>query len=416
MNSTNWNEPHWYSWIRKIIEVPEDVPMFLSDGSKQGICVPVRTWPIWRSEPLKTKVRAFLKRRWLPPESKLQEAAREILLDEVFGSPQDLGPWLLQLTHWHQSQSWKLESLTDFDIQRADAMDATTVSTQIRYSRLNTTPQLNLHLADRSPFLMLLPFAMCIKIPVISFQYFLQINSRFAFNSIRSANHPFADDLISYLYEILFIQQKVAISLLNYLKLAAEVASEKQGNALMNGEIEAIIGADSVFPYLKASIEKTLIFTGLIFSITGLDSKTTHGKKLNKLKERIANTAGSTPYGALLLEFLEPENFGEINNFRTGILHKRGISDLQPHNYVGVDPKNLPFIRIYQILHEQHTKNTVALICSLALLTDNLASADLPAFSKEELFLQLERPMREVSLIVASAVQELSVEYTTSTE
>ncbi len=60
---------------------------------------------------------------------------------------------------------------------------------------------------------------MVVKIPITSFAHYLDMHFEFAVNSIRKANHPEADDIISYLYELLNIQQKIAISLHEYLRL-----------------------------------------------------------------------------------------------------------------------------------------------------------------------------------------------------
>jgi hypothetical protein len=48
---------------------------------------------------------------------------------------------------------------------------------------------LNLNLGKRVPFVCILSHPMIIKIPIISFQYYLDIHSAFAFNSIRKAEH-----------------------------------------------------------------------------------------------------------------------------------------------------------------------------------------------------------------------------------
>jgi hypothetical protein len=61
-----------------------------------------------------------------------------------------------------------------------------------------------------------------------------------------------------------------------------------------------------------------------------------------------------------------------MNSFRSGILHKRGISDLQPHNFIGKSIKETPWMRIFEVLHDYHVKNTVLLVAIFALLTDDL--------------------------------------------
>jgi hypothetical protein len=381
--------------------------MFLGEGKiARGIFVRVRTWTIWNAQPFHLKLLALLKLRWRPPLSQLQDVAQSILMDEVFGTPKDLGPWLFDLTHWHQSQSWSLDSLNPQDSIRADALDALTVLTQIRLSNVKSEPTQNLELAERTPLLMALPYPMAVKIPVISFQHFLQINSRFAFNSIRSANHPNAEDLVAYLYELLFIQQKIATALNDFLRLAAYAGVQKEASSLLNAEVDAIMGADLVFSYLKASLEKIVALTGLIYGITNLDSQKTHSKKLNILTNRISTSAKETPYGVFLLEFLTPKNLEELNQYRTGLLHKKGIADLQPHNYVGVKPGELPFAKIFNVLHEQHAKNTSMLLCALALLTDELVSRDPPSLDLQASLRRFEEPLQGIAALVASALQQ----------
>jgi hypothetical protein len=110
------------------------------------------------------------------------------------------------------------------------------------------------------------------------------------------------------------------------------------------------------------------------------------------------------------LEFLTSKNLEELNNYRTGLLHKKGIADLQPHNYVGVKPEDLPIAKIYHVLHEQHAKNTAMLLCALALLTDELVSADPPTLDQEAFLSQFEEPLRGIAAIIATALQQDSAE------
>lgn len=66
-------------------------------------------------------------------------------------------------------------------------------------------------------------------------------------------------------------------------------------------------------------------------------------------------------------------------------MHKRGISDLQPHNYVDKDPLSIPLMKVFSVIHEQHAKNTAALIGALAVLTDKLVELDHPIESIEDI-------------------------------
>ncbi|MFO1438746.1 MAG: hypothetical protein U1F81_10575 [Verrucomicrobiaceae bacterium] len=330
---------------------------------------------------------SLLRFRWQPSQEELQNAAREVLYAEVFGEMMDLGPWLLEITRWHQSQTWEINELTEADKKRAEALDALSVLTRIRLGEGDAIPTLNLELARRAPQLMTLPYAMCVKVPVVSFRRFLDINARFAFNSIRKSKHPNGDELISYLYEIIFLQQKLATALHEFMRFVALFGSKKSKDALLiNAEMDAIMKADLIFSYLKASLEKTVALTGLIYGASNLDSKKNHASRMKALLEAAPDDIESTPYGALLREFLKSENLEELNSYRSGLLHKRGVADLQPHNYVGREAANLPFRKIFDLLHEQHTKNTCVLLSALALLTDRLVILDPPEVTPQTIF------------------------------
>src|SRR5437016_4934506 len=46
---------------------------------------------LWRDYRLRTKLRYLLARKWVPSEEQLVRAARETLLNDYFGTPDDLG-------------------------------------------------------------------------------------------------------------------------------------------------------------------------------------------------------------------------------------------------------------------------------------------------------------------------------------
>jgi hypothetical protein len=147
--------------------------------------------------------------------------------------------------------------------------------------------------------------------------------------------------------------------------------------------------ADLVFAYLKSSIEKTMVLLGLIYSISDLDSKKTHKAKLAALKSGLPTELENLHYFKFIMEFISSENLDQLNTYRSGLFHKRGISDLQPHNYVGERAEDLPLKKIFEILHEQHVKNTGVLVSTLALLTDDLVKRDPPDLTPNELFKQI---------------------------
>jgi hypothetical protein len=220
---------------------------------------------------------------------------------------------------------------------------------------------------------------MVIKMPVVSLWHYLDLHSEYAFNAIRKANHPHSDDLISYLYDILYIQQKIAISLHDFIRTTEHAETKKKDSLLMLAEVDAIRYGDLVFTYLKASIEKTVVLLGLTHGIKNLENKKTHSAKLSALLIGMPPSVTQQAYWEFVYEFIKPEKLEELNNYRTGLLHKKGTSKLQPHQYVGTKGAATPLVEIFSILLEQHAKNTAVLLGVLAILTDELVKRDPPS-------------------------------------
>ena len=82
---------------------------------------------------------------------------------------------------------------------------------------------------------------------------------------------------------------------------------------LIKAELSAIIGAETIFSYLKASIEKTMVVLGLIYGIKNLDSKKTHKAKLEALDKGIPENAKKQFYYSFIMEFIKSENLDELN-------------------------------------------------------------------------------------------------------
>lgn len=191
------------------------------------------------------------------------------------------------------------------------------------------------------------------------------------------------------------------------MRVVALYGSKKaEGDLLLNAEIDTIMKADLVFSYLKASLEKTVALTGLVYGVTNIDSKKNHASRMKSLADAMPEGIESTPYGAFLLEFLKSENLEELNSYRSGLLHKKGIADLQPHNYVGHGIAKLPFGKIFALLHEQHAKNTGVLMSALALLTDQLVMLDPKKVSPEVISVQFSDALTTLSKFIVKILEE----------
>jgi hypothetical protein len=332
---------------------------------------------IWERESNKTKISALLKLNWSPTESLVKEMAKEVFKGEVFGSDQDYGEEIGELMVWHNSRDWDLSYLTEDDKLKAKSLTSMTITTRLRYYK-ETSDLLPLHLMDYAPHMCGLIKPMVVKIPVVSIQHFLEVDVAYSFNSIRKAQHPETNGIISYFYDLLFLQQKIAISLYEFIRLTAYAEEKKKEALLINAEVNAIMQADLVISYLKASVEKTVVLIGLIHSITNLDSKKTHKAKIEALIKELPKKVTDQFYWNFIHEFIKSENLEQLNNYRTGLMHKKGISDLQPHNYVGQTAGELPLKKVFQFIHEQHSKNTAIILGALAILTDDLVTRDFP--------------------------------------
>ena len=101
-----------------------------------------------------------------------------------------------------------------------------------------TSPSLNLRLVLRQPIIIPIVFPVVAKTPVRSIQYFVDVHSRFAFNSIRKSEHKYADDIVSYLYEVLILNQKTANKLHNIARLIDDVRNGKGEAILLKSELK----------------------------------------------------------------------------------------------------------------------------------------------------------------------------------
>lgn len=316
--------------------------------------------------------------RWQPAMEEIQSAARATLVD---GTPSDFATHLFALTNANSYVRWDLSSLTNGDKERLDGLSAMTMNTGRIFRRSRFSPALGLALRDRWPGICGLSYPMMLVFPVTGLRHYLKLHADCAFASIRASAHPRAEELIAFLYELLVLQQKSALSLLTYVDRMATAESKDDGSFFPPETSEAIMAADTVGAYLKATVEKTLAFAALAHCVDGLDDRGTHSKRMARFARGLDERGvGDTYYKDFLMEAFAAKNLTDINNLRTGVLHKKGFRDLQPHAYVGTSKDSHPFSRVFGLLHAQHARNTAALVVALALLCDELMkAADVPS-------------------------------------
>lgn len=375
------------TWLHRINKEEESIIVSLADREKLNSDTPIVVLPvgqIWKRESLLVKRKSIFRLKYKPTESVMSSLARDTWMEELFGTSEDFGEPLFDLMVWHFSREWDLDKLTEEDIVRVDALVAINALNRKRYWDV-WSPNLNLRLAQKVPWIGSLIFGVVAKIPIISIQYFVDVNSRYAFNEIRKSGHQYSSELISSLYDILFLQQKIAVCLHAYIRSMDIARREKQKSLFIKDEVDLIINAESIISYLKASIEKMLILIGYIFGNPSIDSKKTHIAKINTLKNIIPESVKINIYYKFVEELISTKNLELLNKYRTAILHKRGIANLLPHKFYANSNSKDTFGPLFKDLHEQHSKNSIILISALALLTDELVKLDRPRFNLSDL-------------------------------
>ena len=186
----------------------EQVFMLSEEGKKGAMMAIVQVDGIWEKESFRNKIKSIVTLNWNPSKEILYPIIKKTFMDEVFGQENDYGEELFKLGVWHHAQPWDLTSLTDFDTARIEGLNSLSVMVRLSH-REGTSYLLNLNLGERAPQMCFLVYPMIVKIPVISLQYFIDIDSAFAFNEIRKSGHPQSDNIISYLYDTILIQQKI---------------------------------------------------------------------------------------------------------------------------------------------------------------------------------------------------------------
>lgn len=373
--------------LEKILNRTDDYIVSLASPENIKQDCPVVNVPmiqLWNHDTAINKVKAFLRLKYKPDQELIQHIAYEIFLKEFFGSKDDLAKPLLDLMIWHQNRKWSLLNLEKSDSGKADALEAMTILSRKRY-REYVSPNLNLRLIHRQPIIGPLVFPVVAKIPVRSIQYFIDTHSRYAFDRIRRSKHKYSDEIISYFYEVLILNQKTANKLHSIIKLIDDVKKKNNESIMLRSEIDAISEIDLIIMYLKASVEKMTSLVGYTFGITKLEDKKEHNKRISSLIDQIPEQVKLQPYYKFFIEHISSSQLEKMNNFRTGILHKKGIAKNQPQEFYASKDGYKSLVEMFDFLFEQHCKNSTIVIAVSSLLTDELVKLDKPTFELSEI-------------------------------
>jgi hypothetical protein len=345
----------WF--LRSYFRCPKDWPVSLGRSLQPGVpFAVVHPAAVWKKEPLRKKIGALLHRRWEPGQEQLWENAAEILMTHIFGTAEDYGDRLLELAGWFYKKDWQLDRLTREDRKKVNSIDIFTGFTRSRYIERHYS-LLSLRLVKREPRVAELIFPMVLKAPVISLRYFVDIHYGHTFNAIRKADHPQADGLIVILYELAFIQQKIAQAFHKYIWLLVQGRMDNEKKLLNVPTGDALHEIDTVIANLKVSIEKIAVFAGLIFDLPHIGDE-------QSLVMEVALLQRSLPAGVLagfqwraIADLIGPESLEELYSYRSVWVNRNGMEVFAP-------------------LREKFAQNSLALLCALSLLDERLTLPD----------------------------------------
>jgi hypothetical protein len=338
---------------------------------------------LWAKERWTKRVLSCIKFKYTPSSGLSEQIGTARTVESFYGDKDDYGEVLLYLNAWSYSKHWDYIELTSKDQERISAISGLNLRTILDLCPRRKILQLKLY--KKAPFICMLLSPIMPVIPVLTIRHYVSIDFGFAVNSIRKSKINNQDVIIDFLYEIMFLQQKTSLTMLSLFERIFFAEQHKKDAALINAEINGIMYADLIITYLKATIEKTIALVGHIFNINDIETKKDHGRRMAALRNGLPESHLQQYYVDFMLTHFSSENIDDINKYRTGLLHKRGIAELQPHNYVNKDPNKSPLKRVIELLHLQHTKNSACIIGALAMLTDKIVESNEPNISLSEL-------------------------------
>lgn len=310
-------------------------------------------------------------------EDEISRIAISHMIHEIFGGRPDFGDLLIILNRNKETLGWNVEDFTPDQAAKTKALAYQGEVTRNLFAGRNFKPPINLELGKAVPHLRYLLWAMSPKVLVRSVRFFVDINPYYTFGKVAKSGHPNAQELINYLYEIVNVQQKTAHKIYDFVSHASKSIAERKneaGTVFLKDDLDAVSQAESAIAYFKASVEKIMALVGATHGIHNLSSRKKHSQRLSLLKRKLEECqVADTEYKELMLMFFSEDHLKDLNEYRTQILHSRGRAQFQPHTFANKkEASELPFSEILAFLLSYHQKISIALICALAMLTDEL--------------------------------------------
>lgn len=386
-------------WWKIRFRDPQDLIVVLGKLAENGSLAVLYHYSIWKELTFIQKIKATFSEEWPPKEFDHSTMAHEVFLDEVFGGRGIVPLLLFDIAQQRETLHTEFNFLTESDLDKARGINASAHMLFRKYKPIHSNPRFDIEIGDDHFFQELL-INISSKFPIYNIRYFLHVNVFFAFDEIRRLKIDKDDELIDALYDLLYIQQKISSSLFECVNMMAKIQSDKvnqKNTYLIYEQIKLGKELESIIVMQKATIEKMIALLSLVYSSQANNEVKRNDSRLKKLDQNIPEEWKNSEYYKFLFDHLKREGYADLEELRTKILHWVGDERLQPHYYSKrTSEENLHFnLEIYGEVMKFHHLNTLALISSLALITDKLMSLE-----SEEMFKK--RRMETTELFINS--------------
>jgi hypothetical protein len=378
----NW---FFYFLIKLIRKIPRQFTWHFQENLREfDEIIYISSFKIWKSESNKIKLKSILRLNWKPSNDLVMVEAISKLFAKYYGEPNDFSFPIYEVDFWHQKRKERnYPFLTENDKEELLGLESVSILLEIRLNTRENSNVFSLNLFNRHPEICILTLPLVLKLPVRSIKNCIIIDHAYAFNQIRKSELKFNNEIISSLSDLLLTQQKIAFELRELQQLINK-PSNNEKLSLLYSDLDAVRCFDLLVVYLKATIEKAMYLLGYIFDISNLEGKKEQKKRLKSLKDEIPQLFKDQFYLEFVFEQLSSEKLEPLNKYRTGLVHKKGISKTKPNNLMNDEYKET-LNSLFNFCLERHADNTAMLICIFAVLTDKLSVINPPDFSIEDI-------------------------------
>lgn len=341
---------------------------------------------IWNALSWKQKVKAIFSSEWPPKCFNIAPMAKDVYLEEIFGGHSVISELLFDIGRQRETNTTEYKHLTPADLEKAHGLNSTAHLLLQKYKGFDSNPKFYIEFEGEIDLQELL-INISSKFPIYNVKYFLHVKVYFAFDEIRRLNISKADDIISALYDLLYLQQKISSSLFEAVGKMAKIHSARskdKTNVLNYEQIGLGKELESIIVMQKSTIEKIIALLSLAYFEELNNLKKGSDSKVKRLENTIPEFLKASEYFHFLFKHLKRDGYQDLEDLRTKILHWVGEERLQPHSYMkrSLEENDILNLEIYNDVIRFHYLNTLALISCLAMLTDKFMILESPEMRK----------------------------------